>query len=361
MEFVDLKRQYAEYKEEIDAEILSVLESAQFIRGPVVAELESELASYVGVRHAIGCSSGTDALLLALIVKGVQPGDEIIVPDFTFIATAEVVSFVGAKPVFADIDPDTYNIAPQSVEGLITARTKGVVAVSLFGQCADLDNVKQLARDRGIWVVEDAAQSFGATCAQGKSCALTEIATTSFFPAKPLGCYGDGGALFTDADEIAAALRVLLNHGQKERYRHSVIGINGRLDSIQAAILRVKIRHFEEELQRRREIASWYDAALKDMVVLPCIKKGNTSTWAQYSVRSKARDRIRDKLSKRSIPTAIHYPIPLHIQEAFRHAEHRWESKVTDSVCREIFSLPMHPFLTHSEVQEIAQVISESL
>jgi UDP-2-acetamido-2-deoxy-ribo-hexuluronate aminotransferase len=361
MEFVDLKRQYAEYKDELDAEIRSVLESAHFIRGPVVAELESELAEYIGVRHAIGCSSGTDALLLALMVKGIKPGDEIIVPDFTFIATAEIVSFLGAKPVFADIDPDTYNIAPQSVERLITDRTKGVIAVSLFGQCADINTIKQLASDRGLWVVEDAAQSFGATCRQGKSCALTEIATTSFFPAKPLGCYGDGGALFTDNDEIAAALRVLLNHGQNERYCHSVIGINGRLDSLQAAVLRVKLRHFDEELERRREVASWYSAMLNGSVVLPHINTGNTSTWAQYSVRSKVRDRIRDHLFKCGIPTAVHYPTPLHAQEAFGHVEHRWESEVTDSVCREIFSLPMHPFLTRSEVQEIARVITESL
>jgi UDP-2-acetamido-2-deoxy-ribo-hexuluronate aminotransferase len=361
MEFIDLKRQYAEYKDEINAGIESVLESARFIRGPVVDELESELAGYIGVRYAIGCSSGTDALLLALMAKGVEPGDEIIVPDFTFIATAEVVSLLGATPVFADIDPDTYNIAPQSVKRLISNKTRGVIAVSLFGQCADIDAIRQVVSSRGVWIIEDAAQSFGATCGQGKSCALTEIATTSFFPAKPLGCYGDGGALFTDDDEIAAALRVLLNHGQNGRYRHSVIGINGRLDSIQAAVLRVKLRHFDEELQRRREVAAWYNAALEDIVVLPHIQKGNKSTWAQYSVRSKARERIRDALSKHGIPTAVHYPTPLHAQEAFNNAECRQESEVTDNVCREIFSLPMHPFLTQSEVQEITRVIRESL
>jgi UDP-2-acetamido-2-deoxy-ribo-hexuluronate aminotransferase len=361
MEFVDLKRQYEEYKDEINREISKVLDSSRFIGGPVIEQLESELAEYIGIKHAIGCSSGTDALLLALMAKGVGPGDEIIVPDFTFIATVEAVRLVGANPVFADIDPDTYNIAPQSVKRLITGRTKGVIAVSLFGQCADLDTIKQVASDRDLWVVEDAAQSFGAMCRQGKSCDLTEIATTSFFPAKPLGCYGDGGALFTNDDEIAAALRVLLNHGQTGRYSHSVIGINGRLDSIQAAILRVKLRHFDEELQRRREVAAWYDAALKDIVALPRIQEGNTSTWAQYSVRSKARDRIRDTLSKHGIPTAVHYPTPLHDQEAFNHAEYRQESEVTENVCKEIFSLPMHPFLEQSEVQEIARVIRESL
>jgi UDP-2-acetamido-2-deoxy-ribo-hexuluronate aminotransferase len=362
MQFIDLQRQYQSYKEEIRAEIDKVLDSSRYILGPAVTELETALAGYLGVKHAIGCASGTDALLLAMMAMELKPGDEVIVPDFTFFATAEVVSVLGGKPIFADVLPDTLNLDPRQVETRITARTRGVIAVSLYGQCADFDELSAITRKRKLFLVEDAAQSFGATYRGRKSGTLCELSTTSFYPAKPLGAYGDAGALFTGDDALAERLRVLANHGQPATYRHRLVGINGRLDSLQAAILKVKLRHFPEELERRQQVASWYEAELAGLVSAPQVKKGNHSSWAQYTVRSPQRACLLEKLKERGIPTAIHYPMPLHQQEVYSGLGIRDES-LPESVraSREVFSLPMHPYLTREEVKSVASAMREAL
>jgi UDP-2-acetamido-2-deoxy-ribo-hexuluronate aminotransferase len=359
MEFVDLKEQYRRYKNEIDAAIREVIESARFIGGPVIKAMEEELAAYVGVKHAVGCASGTDALLLGLLAKGVSAGDEVIVPDFTFIATAEVVSFLGAKPVFVDVEDDTLNIDPEKTASAVTEKTRGIIPVSLYGQCADFDRIETVAKKHGLWVMEDGAQSFGATFHGRKSCTVTELATTSFFPAKPLGCYGDGGAVFTNDDELAAKMRLILNHGQEKRYRHSIVGINARLDAIQAAVIRVKLRHLDDEIEARRRVAGSYTDRLKEFVRTPEIREYNETVWAQYTVRSAARDALVESLNAQGIPTAIHYPMPLHQQEAFSGlASTSGRYEVSDVACNEVFSLPMHPFLADKDIELICDVIS---
>ena len=361
MQFIDLQRQYQLYKQEIAEEINKVLDTSRYILGPAVTELEAALAGYLGVKHAIGCGSGTDALLLALLAMELKPGEEVIVPDFTFFATAEVVSLLGGIPVFADILPDTLNLDPRQVEARITARTRGVIAVSLYGQCADFDELTALARRRNLFLIEDAAQSFGATYQGRKSGALCRLATTSFYPAKPLGAYGDAGALFTGDDALAERLRVLANHGQQVTYRHSLVGINGRLDTLQAAILKVKLRHFPEELERRQQVAAWYDEELAGLVSTPQVKKENRSSWAQYTVRSPQRPRLIEQLKQRGIPTAIHYPMPLHQQEVYARMGIRDES-LPEAVkaSKEVFSLPMHPYLTREEVKAVASAFREA-
>lgn len=364
MEFIDLKAQYRAYKTEIDKAITGIVESTQFIQGPVIRELETELAAYLGVRHAITCASGTDALLLPMMAFGVQPGDEILVPDFTFIATAEMVAFIGATPVFVDVDDKTYNLNPDDLARKITSRSKGIIPVSLYGQCADLDAINAIAARHGLWVMEDGAQSFGALYKdlRRKSGTLTRVATTSFFPAKPLGCYGDGGAMFTNDDNLAAELRCYLNHGQAQRYHHKRIGINGRFDSLQAAIVRVKLRHFDDEVIARQRIADWYTELLKGKVITPHIEPGNRSVWAQYTIRTPRREEVCEHLKNKNIPTAVHYPIPLHRQECFRHLD------VADTSCpiscklsAEVMSLPMHPFLTRTEVERVATSVLEAI
>ena len=365
MNFIDLKEQYNRYKEEIRAEIDNTLETTQFIGGPALASFEKGLADFCGAEHAIGCSSGTDALILSLIALNIKPGDEVIVPDFTFFATAETVSFLGAKPVFVDIEEDTYNINPDLIEDVITERTKGIIAVSLYGQCADFDRLNSIARKHNLFLMEDAAQSFGAGCNGKKSGNLCEVATTSFYPAKPLGAYGDGGAIFTGSDELAEKIRMLLNHGQNASYKHRYIGINGRLDAIQAAILSVKLKYFSDELEKRQQVAGWYTEALSGLVVTPEIKNGNTCSWAQYTVRSDKREQVIDHLKKKGIPVAIHYPMPVHKQEAYGNSYSNQQMDknfpVAVRMSKEVFSLPMHPFLSREESLQVATAIREAL
>ena len=361
MQFIDLKQQYELYKPEILAEINAVLDSGRYILGPAVTELESELAAYTGVKHAIACSSGTDAIMLALMALELRPGDEVIVPDFTFFATAETVSLLGGRPVFVDIRPDTYNLDPARVEKSRGPRTRGIMAVSLYGQCADFGALADIARRRGLFLIEDGAQSFGATQNGRRSCSLTGVATTSFYPAKPLGAYGDGGAVFTTDDALAERIRSLLNHGQVASYRHRYVGINGRLDSLQAAVLKVKLRHFDEELARRQQVARWYDEELAGVVATPAILPRNNCSWAQYTVRHPDRDRIQEHLKSRGIPTAVHYPLPVHRQEAYAdlgYPDRELENATAAS--REVFSLPMHPFLTRDQVQMVTAAIREA-
>jgi UDP-2-acetamido-2-deoxy-ribo-hexuluronate aminotransferase len=362
MQFIDLQKQYQLYKQEFAAEIDQVLDTSRYILGPAVTELEIALAGYLGVKHAIGCASGTDALLLALLAMELKPGDEVIVPDFTFFATAEVVSLLGGAPIFADVLPDTLNIDPRQVEAKIGPRTRGVIAVSLYGQCADFDELAAITRRRKLFLVEDAAQSFGVTYKGRKSGTLCELSTTSFYPAKPLGAYGDAGAVFTNDDALAECLRVLANHGQPATYRHRLVGINGRLDSLQAAILKVKLRHFPEELERRQQVASWYGEELAGLVSTPVVKEGNRSSWAQYTVRSPRRAHLIEQLKQRGVPTAIHYPQPLHRQEVYARLGIRDEDLPQSlRASQEVFSLPMHPFLTREEVKAVGSAVREAL
>ena len=362
MHFIDLKEQYRRYKEEFREEMDKVLESSQYILGPMVAGFEKELADFAGAKQAIGCGSGTDAIMLALMALDVKHGDEVIVPDFTFFATAEVVSLLGARPVFADIREDTYNIDPDLIEAKITPKTRGIIAVSLYGQCADFDELSSLAEKHNLFLIEDAAQSFGAVYKGRKSGSLCELATTSFYPAKPLGAYGEGGAVFTDNDAYAEKIRILLMHGQNSSYHHRYIGINGRLDALQAAVLRVKLKHFDEELEMRQQVAGWYSEELAGAVTTPVVREGNVSSWAQYTVRSDKRERIIDHLKKKGIPTAIHYPMPIHRQDAYAGLHLSDEGlEVSVRMSRGVFSLPMHPFLSREEIRQVAYSVKEAL
>jgi len=357
--FIDLKAQYKAYQEEIDKEVLEVFSSAQFIGGEKLNSLENNLALYTGAKHAIGCSSGTDALLLSLMALNVGPGDEVITTPFTFIATAEVIAFLGAKSVFVDIDKDSYNIDASKIKDAISIKTKAIMPVSLYGQCADMDAINEIAEEFEIPVIEDACQSFGATYNGKKSCNLSTIGCTSFFPSKPLGAYGDGGAIFTNDDEIAEKIRMLLNHGQNERYKHKYIGINGRLDAVQAAVLGVKLKHFDEEVKLRDEIGSRYSDMLENSdVVTPKINEYNTSVYAQYSIRVDDREALVEKLTEKNIPTAVHYPLPLHLQEAFKNLGYKkGDFPVSEIVSTQIMSLPMSPYLTEDEQDFIVQAI----
>lgn len=357
--FIDLQAQYKKYEKEINSEVLEVFASAQFIGGEKLNSLERNLALYTGAKHAIGCSSGTDALLLALMALDIGVGDEVITTPFTFIATAEVVALLGAKSVFVDIDEESYNIDPSKIEAAITKKTKAIIPVSLYGQCADMEAINNIAKKHNITVIEDACQSFGASFRGKKSCNLSTISCTSFFPSKPLGAYGDGGAIFTDNDELSAKMRMLLNHGQNERYKHKYIGINGRLDAVQAAILNVKLKHFEEEVRLRDEIGSRYSDLLEDAdVITPKIADGNTSVYAQYSVRVKDREAMVEKLSKLGVPTAVHYPVPLHMQEAFKDLGYSiGDFPISELVSKEIMSLPMSAYLSEAEQDFVVQAI----
>lgn len=363
IEFADLKAQYGAYKDEIDEAVLKVMGSAQFIMGPEVAALEDSLAKYAGVSKAVSLSSGTDALLVPLMALGVGPGDEVITTPFTFIATAEVVALTGAKPVFVDIDEKTYNIDPAKIGEKITARTKAIIPVSLYGQPADMDEINKIAG--GIPVIEDACQSFGADYNGRKSCGLSLIGATSFFPSKPLGCYGDGGAVFTSDQELGARMECIRNHGQIQRYRHKYIGINGRLDAMQAAVLNVKMKHFDAELKRRAEIGARYTSLIKAGgadIVTPEIMPDRRSVYAQYSVRVKNREKVTAFLYEKGVPTAVHYPIPLHLQECYAYlGEGEGTYPVAEKVSGEIMSLPMSAFLSDSDMDYIVDCLNEAV
>ncbi|MBU5613369.1 DegT/DnrJ/EryC1/StrS family aminotransferase [Geomonas sp. Red51] len=359
MNFIDLQAQYRKYQGEIDEAIHAVLESSQYIMGKDVTQLEAEMCAYTGAKHCISCSSGTDALLLALMACDIKPGDEVITTPFTFIATAEMIAFLGAVPVFVDIDETSYNIDPRLIEQKITPKTRAIIPVALYGQPADMDEINAIASRHNLTVIEDAAQSFGSEYKGKKSCNLSRIGCTSFFPSKPLGCYGDGGAVYTSDDELAGKLRQLMNHGQGERYKHKYIGINGRLDSIQAAILRVKLKYFDEEVPVRAAVASRYNELLAGgEVVTPFVKPDRTSVYAQYSVRVKNRDALAKRLNEQGVPTAVHYPIPLYRQEAFAGLSYdAAEFPVAERVSSEIMSLPMSAFLTVEQQKYIAEAI----
>ncbi len=318
IEFIDLKAQQVRIKDKIEAGIQRVLAHGQYILGPEVTELEERLAEYTGAKYCITCANGTDALQIAQMAIGIGPGDEVITPGFTYIATAETVALLGAKPVYVDIDPRTYNLDAVLLEAAITSRTKAIIPVSLYGQCADMDAINAIAAKHGIPVIEDAAQSFGATYKGVRSCNLTTIACTSFFPTKPLGCYGDGGAIFTNDEELAKVVRQIARHGQDRRYHHIRVGVNSRLDTIQAAILIPKLEILEDEIRLRQNVAKVYDHLLLavDIDTIPYVEPHNTSVYAQYTVRLHNRGAQQVRLGEAGIPTAVHYPIPLNKQPA---------------------------------------------
>ncbi|EKD77332.1 MAG: hypothetical protein ACD_42C00375G0002, partial [uncultured bacterium] len=309
MQFIDLQTQYQRHKTQIDAAIARVLDHGQYLFGPEVALLENQLAEYVGVQHCIAMSSGTTALHVALMALNIGPGDEVITTPFSFFATAEVIYLVGAKPVYVDIDPNTYLLNPNLLEAVITDSTKAIMPVSLYGQCAEMDAINQIAKRYNIPVIEDAAQSLGASYKGKKSGALSDIACTSFFPSKPLGGYGDSGACFTNDDELAHRMRLIMNHGQESRYNHVAIGMNGRMDTLQAAVLLEKFAIFEKEIEMRQTVANWYRAALPDFLKPPVIASHNKSVYAQYTVQVDQRENIQRQLSAAGIPTAVHYPV----------------------------------------------------
>lgn len=356
--FIDLQSQYQAYKGEIDSAIQNVLDTSQYIMGPSVKQFEASLSKYVGAKHAIGCASGTDALLLALMAIGIKPNDEIITTPFTFIASSEVISLLGAIPVFVDIEADTYNIDAELIEAKITSKTKAIMPVSLYGQIADMDKINSIAEKHNLIVIEDAAQSFGATYKGKKSCNLSHFGCTSFFPSKPLGCYGDGGALFTNDDDLAEKARLFLAHGSRRRYDHEVIGINGRLDAIQAAILDVKLKYFEDEVQLRAEKGQYYIDLLKDKgIQLPTIKEERTSVFAQFTLQSENREGLIKKLNDNDVPTAIHYPTPLHLQKCYKSLNYSvGDFPVSEKAANEVFSLPMSPFITKEQQSYIVDL-----
>ena len=359
IDFANLQLQYQAYKKEIDTNIQNVLNKSNYILGEEVQILEQELQKFTGAKHAITCSSGTDALLLALMAIDIQPGDEVITTPFTWISTGEMIALLKAKPLFVDIEPDTYNIDANLIEKAITKKTKAIMPVSLFGQPADMDKIQAIADKYNLKVIIDGAQSFGSTYNGKTDSNLGDISTTSFFPSKPLGCYGDGGALFTNDDELAEKARLFLAHGSKRRYDHEVIGINGRLDAIQAAILDVKLKYFESEVRLREEKGQNYIDLLQDKgLQLPTIKEGRTSVYAQFTLQSENRENLLKKLNDNGVPTAIHYPTPLHLQKCYAFLNYKiGDFPISEKAANEVFSLPMSPFITEEQQSYIVDLL----
>ncbi|MBM3822863.1 MAG: DegT/DnrJ/EryC1/StrS family aminotransferase [Verrucomicrobia bacterium] len=360
MQFVDLKTQYRRHQDEIDARVRKVFEHGQYVMGPEVEECEAALAAFVGVKHGITVASGTMSLEIALRALEIGPGDEVITVPFTWISSAEVINLVGATPVFVDIEPATFNIDITKIEAAMTPRTKAIIPVSLFGQMPDYDRINALCEPRGITVIEDAAQSFGATREGRKSCSVTRIASTSFFPAKPLGCYGDGGALFTNDDALAQQMRDIRIHGGK-RHHHTVVGTNGRFDTLQAAVILAKLPHFPEEVEARSRIGHAYTERLRASCVTPEVASGNTHVYAQYTIRVPERDVVAARLKDKGIPTAIYYPKCLHEQPVYASPGYPWGAfPVAERASREVLSLPMHPFLDPAEIDDVCQGVREA-
>ncbi|MBU2704621.1 DegT/DnrJ/EryC1/StrS family aminotransferase [Zooshikella marina] len=382
---IDLKTQYLNIEEKVKEEIMKVLDSGQFIMGDTVSQLENYLANYVGVKHCISCSSGTDALVMSLLANGVGPGDAVIVPSFTFIASAEAVSLTGAVPLFIDIDKDDFNISSDKIQILIDAfndksvsrhplpeialhedlKLKGIIAVDLFGCPANYYEINKIAKKNNLVVIEDAAQSFGATQNGNKTCSLADIACTSFFPAKPLGCYGDGGAIFCNDDNIADTLRSIRVHGQGvNKYENIRLGLTGRLDTIQAAVLSVKLEIFDNEINERQRVAKYYKELInKNKFKVQKIKSENESVWAQFTLvanTEQERDDIVKKLNENEISTSIYYPIPLHMQKAYQSlGYHSADFEITLDLSKKVFSIPMHPYLKEREIERICKVIND--
>ena len=357
MQFIDLAAQQAVINDKLQANIQKVLAHGKYILGPEVHELEEKLSAYTGAKYCITCANGTDALQIAQMAFDIGPGDEVITPGFTYIATAETVAVLGAKPIYVDINSKTYNLDVDQLEAAITPRTKAIIGVSLYGQCADYDAINAIAAKHNIPVIEDAAQSFGATYKGKKSCNLTTIACTSFFPSKPLGCYGDGGAIFTNDDALATVIRQIARHGQDRRYHHIRVGVNSRLDTLQAAILLPKLEILDDEMQARQSVAETYNQLFTEagITTIPFIEAHNQSAWAQYTIQVDNRDEVQAKLKEQGIPTAVHYPIPLNKQPAV--ADANAILPVGNAVAERVMSLPMHPYLKAYDQKHIATTI----
>jgi UDP-2-acetamido-2-deoxy-ribo-hexuluronate aminotransferase len=362
IEFIDLKAQYAALKRLINERIQRVLDHGQYIMGPEVRELEERLEDYTGARHCVTVASGTEALLISLMALGVGPGDEVVTTPFTFVATAEIVALLGATPVFVDIEPDTCNIDASKIEAAVTPKTRAILPVSLYGQPADMDEINAIAAKHGLPVIEDAAQSFGATYKGRKSCNLSTIGCTSFFPSKPLGCYGDGGAIFTGDDALAKAMREIRVHGQEKRYHHTRIGVGGRMDTLQCAVVLAKLDRFDQEVRARQEIGARYGELLARACQPATIRPDRTSVYAQYTIMVNDRDRLQSGLGERGIPTAVHYPSPLHLQPAYlQNCRNAGPLPVAEHAARHVISLPLHPDLDAGTQRQIVDAVIAAL
>jgi UDP-2-acetamido-2-deoxy-ribo-hexuluronate aminotransferase len=361
IDFANLQLQYQTYKNKINDNLQQVLNKSNYILGEEVDILEKELQSFTGAKYAIACSSGTDALLLALMTIDIQPDDEIITTPFTWISTAEMMALIKAKPVFVDIEPDTYNIDANLIEAAITKKTKAIMPVSLYGQPADMHAIQAIADKYNLKVIIDGAQSFGSTYNNKTDSNLGDISTTSFFPSKPLGCYGDGGAVFTNNEEYANKIKLLRVHGQNKRYHHKYIGIGGRLDTMQAGILLAKLPYFKKELKDRQKVADHYTNDLSQILQTPVIKPNRSSAWAQYTLRVQNRDILQLKLKESGIPTSVFYPIPLHLQECFRYLNYKQNDfPISEKASNEVVSIPMNPFLTSEQINYITSHIKKN-
>ena len=366
MQFIDLHAQNQKIRESLNHRFNQVFAHCRYIMGPEVAELEQRLANYVGVKHCISVSSGTTALLAAMLALEIDSGDEVITSPFSFISPMELTVLLRAKPVLVDIDPDTYNIDVNKLEAAITPKTKAIIPIDIFGQCADYDVINEIAARHGIPVIQDAAQSFGATYKSCNACGLTAIGCTSFFPSKPLGCYGDGGAVFTDDNALAKRMRQLCNHGQDARYHHTTLGFNGRLDTLQAAVLLAKMDIFDEEVALRQEVAKRYDQLLQGVIKIPVIASFNTSVYAQYTIEVDNRDEVCKVLAEEGIPTAIHYPVPLHKQPVFADKDVVFgDLSVAERAAGRVVSLPFYPYLSIDDqsqvVRKLRMIVKHSL
>ncbi|MAD02210.1 MAG: aminotransferase DegT [Pseudoalteromonas sp.] len=357
MNFIDLKTQYAKNKQSVDAGIQAVLDHGQYIMGPEVAESEAQLAEYTGAKHCITVASGTEALLMSLMAIGVKPGDEVITTPFTFIATVEVIVLMGAVPVFVDVEADTANIDVSQIEAKISDKTKAIMPVSLYGQPADMDEINAIAQKHDLVVIEDGAQSFGADYKGAKSCNLSHIGCTSFFPSKPLGCYGDGGAIFTNDDALAEAIREIRVHGQSARYVHTRVGVGGRMDAIQCAVIIAKLKTFDYEVERRLAIGERYNALFAGKVQTITQRDDRTSVFAQYTILVNNRDEVCAALREQVIPTAVHYPIPCNRQPAYKQYGVEGESPIADTLAEKVVSLPMHPYLSDEDMDKIVAAV----
>jgi UDP-2-acetamido-2-deoxy-ribo-hexuluronate aminotransferase len=361
MEFIDLKTQYNELRESINGRIQTVLDHGQYIMGPEVKELEDRLSAYTGAKHCITVASGTEALLISLMAIGIKPGDEVITTPFSFIATAEVIVLLGAKPVFVDIEPDTCNINASLIEAKITDKTKAIIPVSLYGQPADMDEINAIADKHNLIVIEDAAQSFGATYKSKKSCNLSKIGCTSFFPSKPLGCYGDGGAIFTSDDALAQAMCEIRVHGQSKRYVHTRVGVGGRMDTLQCAIVLAKLDRFDWEIEQRLKIGAQYNKLLNGKVKLVTQRPDRTSVFSQYTVFVDKRESVQLQLKEVGIPTAVHYPVPMHLQSAYQNLCCPECCNHAVKVANHVMSLPMYPHLSLENISFVTKFLKECI
>ena len=360
MQFVDLKKQQEIIRKKLDENLANVLSHGHYVRGSEIKEIEYTLSKFTGARHAISCASGTDALQIALMALNLAPGDEVITTPFTFFATAEIIELLRLKPVFVDIESDTYNIDATKIESKITNKTRAIIPVGLYGQCSDMDEINYIAQKHNLVVLEDGAQSFGATYKGKRSCNLSRLAATSFFPTKPLGCYGDGGMIFTSDEMLADRLYCIANHGKDKQSRHVRIGVNSRLDTFQAAVLLAKMTVFDEEISKRKIIGERYTELLKDYIRTPVVKDDRTCVYAQYTIEVDRRNEFCINMQEMGIPTAIHYPIPLHFQPVFNYLGLKEGSlPISENVAKRVVSLPMHPYLSAAEQDFIIEKIKE--